>query len=59
MLWAAYKIRKEDGGPVFFSQERIGQCLRPFVVYKFRTMVVGADEQRDRLLQDKVTEVSH
>jgi lipopolysaccharide/colanic/teichoic acid biosynthesis glycosyltransferase len=32
-------IRLETPGPAFFRQERIGQDGRPFVAYKFRTMV--------------------
>ncbi|MFC2078034.1 sugar transferase [Candidatus Bipolaricaulota bacterium] len=39
---AAVAIKIEDGGPVFFRQERIGKDGRPFRVWKFRTMVVGA-----------------
>ncbi len=31
-------------GPVFYSQERLGQNGRRFKVYKFRTMVEDADE---------------
>ncbi|MDT0329101.1 sugar transferase [Nocardiopsis lambiniae] len=36
-------IRMEDGGPVFFTQTRVGRGGSEFPVYKFRTMVVGAD----------------
>ena len=36
-------------GPVFFMQERLGKDLKPFQLFKFRTMVVGADEQKKRL----------
>jgi lipopolysaccharide/colanic/teichoic acid biosynthesis glycosyltransferase len=32
-------IRLETPGPVFFRQERIGKDGRPFVAYKFRSMV--------------------
>lgn len=32
------------GGPVFYQQERIGLNKRRFRIYKFRTMVPGADE---------------
>jgi len=35
-------IKLEDGGPVFFRQRRVGRDGRPFRVWKFRTMVVGA-----------------
>ena len=39
----AWRIRREDGGPVFFRQERAGKGGRPFQVWKFRSMMVGAD----------------
>jgi lipopolysaccharide/colanic/teichoic acid biosynthesis glycosyltransferase len=39
----AWRIRREDGGPVFFRQERAGRRGRPFLVWKFRSMTVGAD----------------
>lgn len=35
---AALAIKLQDGGPVFFVQERIGKGLRPFKMYKFRSM---------------------
>lgn len=53
MLWAAWRIKQEDGGPVFFSQKRVGHNMCPFFVYKFRTMFVGADAQREALLQNE------
>jgi len=39
----AWRIRSEDGGPVFFRQARAGEDGKPFEVWKFRSMVVGAD----------------
>lgn len=38
-------IKLDSRGPVFFLQERIGQFGRPFRIFKFRTMVVGAEKQ--------------
>jgi undecaprenyl phosphate N,N'-diacetylbacillosamine 1-phosphate transferase len=35
-------IRLETPGPAFFRQERIGKDGRPFVAYKFRSMVDNA-----------------
>ena len=35
----AVVIKVLSGGPVFFSQKRIGQYGRPFMIYKFATMV--------------------
>ncbi len=42
MLFIAVGIKFGDGGPVFFAQERIGRGLRPFRMYKFRSMVPDA-----------------
>lgn len=38
-------IRLDSAGPVFFRQERVGARGRSFVMYKFRTMRVGAEAQ--------------
>ncbi len=37
-------IKREDGGPAIFRQERIGRFGRPFYIYKFRSMVVDAEK---------------
>ena len=44
-LWLiiALAIKLEDGGPVFYTQERWGKGKRRIRVYKFRTMVPDAD----------------
>ena len=47
----ALAIKAADRGPVFFRQIRVGKDGRVFSVYKFRTMVVDA-EQRKALLAD-------
>lgn len=44
-LIVALAIRMESKGPVFFRQERVGRGGRPFRIWKFRTMVEGADPQ--------------
>ncbi|WP_207454586.1 sugar transferase [Desertivibrio insolitus] len=36
---------RTDGGPVFFRQERVGYKGVPFHMYKFRSMVVNAEEK--------------
>ena len=45
-LWAvlALAIKWEDGGPVFFSQERAGEGGRVFRVWKFRSMITDAEK---------------
>ena len=35
-------VKKEDGGPAIFKQERIGRFGRPFYIYKFRSMRVDS-----------------
>ena len=37
-------IKLESQGPVFYRGKRIGRYKKPFRIYKFRTMVVGADK---------------
>ena len=36
-------IKREDGGPVIFRQERIGYGGKPFTLYKFRSMSVTSE----------------
>jgi lipopolysaccharide/colanic/teichoic acid biosynthesis glycosyltransferase len=40
----AAAIKMEDGGPVFFVQERVGKDCRVFEAYKFRSMIVDAEK---------------
>lgn len=47
----ALAVRLSSRGPVLFRQRRIGQHAQEFVMYKFRTMCVGADEEEERLAQ--------
>lgn len=46
----ALAIRLDSPGPVLFGQERIGQGGRPFRIWKFRTMRVGAESELARLV---------
>lgn len=39
----ALAIKVDDRGPVFYRQARIGRNFRPFRLWKFRSMVTGAD----------------
>jgi lipopolysaccharide/colanic/teichoic acid biosynthesis glycosyltransferase len=39
----ALAIKLEDGGPIFFTQERVGQNCDVFKAYKFRSMVIDAE----------------
>jgi lipopolysaccharide/colanic/teichoic acid biosynthesis glycosyltransferase len=44
LLWIAWRIRREDGGPVFYRVVRVGLHGKPFRIFKFRTMVVDAEK---------------
>lgn len=50
LIAAAVAIKLTSKGPVFYPSERIGLDGKPFTMYKFRTMVDGADQQVDKLL---------
>lgn len=47
-LWPliALAIKLDDGGPVFHTQDRVGQNGKVFRLFKFRTMIVGAENGR-------------
>lgn len=49
LLLIAILIKLDSKGPVFFSQERIGFRGKPFNMYKFRSMVVNAEEIKEKL----------
>ncbi|WP_055666494.1 sugar transferase [Desnuesiella massiliensis] len=44
MLLTAIAIKLSSKGPVFFVQERVGQDTRVFKMYKFRSMIIDAEE---------------
>lgn len=45
ILVVSILIKLDSRGPVFFSQERVGKKGKIFKIYKFRTMVVNAEEK--------------
>jgi lipopolysaccharide/colanic/teichoic acid biosynthesis glycosyltransferase len=45
---AAWRIRSDSPGPVFFRQQRVGRGARVFTALKFRTMKVDTDESAHR-----------
>jgi exopolysaccharide biosynthesis polyprenyl glycosylphosphotransferase len=55
MLWAAWKIKRFDGGPVLFRQTRVGRDGNYFTCLKFRSMVVDAE----RVLADLHSKVGY
>jgi exopolysaccharide biosynthesis polyprenyl glycosylphosphotransferase len=51
MAVIAIAIKLDSKGPVFFRQRRVGRGGRVFLITKFRSMVVDAEEQRGALLK--------
>jgi len=49
MLAAALAIKLDSRGPVFYSAWRVGRKGRKFRCFKFRTMVLDADQKKDDL----------
>lgn len=45
----AIAIRLESPGPVIFKQERVGENGRLFMMFKFRSMILNAEEQQDHV----------
>ena len=49
MIWMAlhpvltWLIKRDSPGPVFYRQERLGRNGIPFVICKYRTMIVDAE----------------
>ncbi|WP_051209213.1 sugar transferase [Butyrivibrio sp. WCD3002] len=63
MLVVALLIHKEDGGPVFFKQERCTLGGEKFMILKFRSMIVDAEKDgKPRPAgedDDRITKVGH
>ena len=62
MLAIALAIKAEDGGPVFYRQERITTYGRKFRIFKFRTMVADADKRGPLITgksDDRITKMGH
>jgi len=56
----AMAIKLDDGGKVFFLQDRLGRYGQVFQVFKFRTMIENADDYLDKNgmpTRDRVTRV--
>ncbi|KZL89716.1 UDP-N-acetylgalactosamine-undecaprenyl-phosphate N-acetylgalactosaminephosphotransferase [Clostridium magnum DSM 2767] len=49
MIIVAIAIKINSRGPVFFAQERVGKDGKKFRMYKFRSMVINAEEILDKL----------
>ena len=47
----ACAVKFTSKGPIFFSQKRVGKNGKLFDMYKFRSMVVNAEELKEKLVQ--------
>jgi exopolysaccharide biosynthesis polyprenyl glycosylphosphotransferase len=51
LIIVAVLVKLSSPGPVFFAQERVGLNKRTFTIFKFRTMVINAE--------DRLREIEH
>jgi Undecaprenyl-phosphate galactose phosphotransferase WbaP len=51
-LFLAILIRANSPGPIFYTQKRIGKDGKEFTIWKFRTMVVNAEQELNDYLQN-------
>jgi len=46
-------IKLTSKGPVFYLQQRLGESEKPFTMYKFRTMVEGAEKDEPKWAEEQ------
>lgn len=56
--YIAWRVKKDSEGPIFFKQERIGYLGRPFIIYKFRTMYMDAEQNGPLLASDEDSRIT-
>ena len=57
-LVLAICIKLEDGGPIFYRQQRITTYGRVFRIFKFRTMILNADKMGPLVTQDNDSRIT-
>jgi lipopolysaccharide/colanic/teichoic acid biosynthesis glycosyltransferase len=58
MALVAAAIKLDSKGPIFYSQERLGLGAHQFRLYKFRTMIPGADKEGPLITCDRDNRVT-
>lgn len=59
MMIVAIMIKLDDGGPIFFSHERVTKNGKPFKIYKFRSMKINSEEKWAEENDDRITRAGH
>lgn len=54
MLIVSICIKIEDGSPIIFKQLRMGKNLKPFYIYKFRTMKTQREELNSEMTHEEM-----
>ncbi|MBV9410557.1 MAG: sugar transferase [Acidimicrobiia bacterium] len=54
LMLVSLAILLYDGRPVIYRQKRVGRDNREFTIWKFRSMVVGADKLNEQYASDNV-----
>jgi exopolysaccharide biosynthesis polyprenyl glycosylphosphotransferase len=52
MIYSMIKVRLSSQGSIMYQQERIGINGKPFMIYKFRSMYITAEEAGPQLSKD-------
>ena len=52
LLYIIVRVRLSSPGPIFFTQERLGLHSKPFTIFKFRSMMVNAEQSGPQLSID-------
>ena len=52
IIYVARIAMHENDGPIFYDQLRIGKNGKVFKMYKYRSMVIGADEKLHKYLEE-------
>jgi polysaccharide biosynthesis protein PslA len=59
MLYAALRVKFSSKGSIFFLQERIGYKGKPFIMYKFRSMIKNAEKDGPALSSENDSRITN
>lgn len=58
LLYIIIRVRLSSEGPILFEQERIGLNGKPFMIYKFRSMFVNAEQNGPQLSHERDSRIT-